>query len=156
MSRLNANIVRSMILLERKVGLLYSLFEKKYPQDCAFWKQLVVEEVNHAGLLETLLEYIIDSKDIHKILLEVDEDSVLAINDKLENIIATFNDTAFSRENALLVALQIEQSAGEAHFQRVSAATDASVPVSIFQSLVGDDRDHANRINKYIHDLEKN
>ena len=148
------SLLRKMILLERNVALLYSHFEQLFNYDALFWKQLVLEEINHASLLESQLEYIADSKEFNNNLLGSTEETIAAINDNLEKILQSLQTGKLTRENALSIALQIEQSAGEVHFQTTSTETISSIPVSIFQSLVDADKNHAERIYGYLNQVK--
>ncbi len=145
-------LLQQMILLERKVGLLYSKFSDQFPGECRFWKTLASEEANHAAMLETLLEYIIESPELSALLLATKEETVSAINDQLEKIITNVGNIT-SREDALLIALQIEQSAGETHYQETAEMENSSVDFSVFQQLNSADRDHAKRISERIANL---
>lgn len=139
-----------MILLEKNVGALYSQFGELFPADLPLWKQLAHEEDNHASLIDTLKEYILDSGDLLKKLLVSSEETLSAINAKVEKMLDDPKCYATSREDALSIALQLEQSAGEVHFQCAADDEDVSVPLQIFNQLTSADKDHIKRIQAYM------
>ncbi|KMQ50463.1 hypothetical protein CHISP_2581 [Chitinispirillum alkaliphilum] len=157
MSKKVLQTLRKMVLLERKIGLLYSYFQDIFTEDKAFWQQLTKEETEHATLIETHIEYINDFRDKFKILLESSEDNVEEIINKITVIINDLGKHVKTREDALLLALQMEQSAGELHFQNTADFQDYEseipIPIQIFQSLAQSDKDHAIKISKYLESI---
>lgn len=52
---------------------------------------------------------------------------------------------------AFKLALKLEESAGEVHFQHaIQQAKNPSEAIKLFQSLNEDDKDHAERIRRYM------
>jgi CRISPR/Cas system CMR subunit Cmr6 (Cas7 group RAMP superfamily) len=46
--------------------------------------------------------------------------------------------------------MQIEESAGEIHFQDAMPVTEEAVAFEVLQTLYADDKDHASRIKAYV------
>jgi hypothetical protein len=143
-------LLHKMIRLENNVGMLYACFSRLFPDDREFWKMLSIEEGKHASLLWTHLEYILDSPDLSDALLAAKEESIDAINERIERLIIDVKDQPLSREDAFGMALQLEQSAGESHFQNVKDSTERSVALTVFDNLSSADRDHFRKITEYM------
>ena len=148
-------LIHKMILLENNIGLLYACFGEQFPEDRPFWKKLAIEESNHASLLFTHLEYILDSKELSEQLLSAKEETLAAINERVEKLIFDLRTLSLSREDAFGVALQLEQSAGEIHFQNTTDKNGAAVPFFIFESLSSADKDHVRKITEYMNGQTK-
>lgn len=148
------SLIRKMIALEKNVGLLYTYFQDKFPEDKEFWKKLAAEEIKHATLIETHADFILDSKEAFSNLFESSEESLERIYSKVTQIIENLDQYTKSREDAFLVALQLEQSAGELHYQNIVKETEngdeAPLPLTVFNLLANYDKDHSERILKYL------
>ena len=73
-------------------------------------------------------------------------------NSTIVELLEKHQDTPPSREDAFNLALKLEQSAGEIHFQQFMEKSSTSKLDSIFQRLNRDDKDHAIRIRSYMQD----
>ncbi|MCP4349005.1 MAG: hypothetical protein GY795_26290 [Desulfobacterales bacterium] len=143
-------LVDESIKLELHVANLYSLFEKLFPEDAAFWWKLAFEEKNHAALIRSGKEHFEPfGKFPHDLLTPVLQE-LKDTNSRLETLIKKYEETSPPREEAFNVALMIENSAGELHFQEFINKEDNSAIHKIFTRLNADDKDHAKRISFYM------
>jgi len=135
------------IELELNMSKLYGLFSDYFDEDRAFWYRIAIEEKNHAALLKTGKDFIRFDKFPSGLLPEYPEvlkKSIQKIRDAMDTFIKNPD-----RELAFNLALEIEESAGEIHFQQFMEK-DAKDSISdIFQKLNQADKDHAQRINTY-------
>jgi hypothetical protein len=138
------------IELELNVSDLYLLFYTLFPEDSAFWRSLVIEEKNHASLLKNLRQVYLIAHDFPPEILPERFEDLQAANKDITSTINLMKNNP-SRKKAFEYAMQIEQSAGEAHFQFFIDNTKVSEKFEIFQQLNMDDKNHANRIEKYMH-----
>ncbi len=151
-------LIRKMISLEKNIGLLYSYFQDKYPEDRVFWKKIAAEEIKHATLIETHAEFILDSKEFFCSLLEVSEETLEKINSKVTDVIENIDQHIKAREDTLLVALQLEQAAGELHYQNTVKQNDSEntpLPLTLFNKLAAYDKDHSERILQYLAEIQE-
>ena len=144
-----------MALLERNVGLLYSRFSTTFPEDREFWQSLAFEEERHASLVETHFENMAGSEELSNALAGMDIESIASVNKKVEGLIGAVGRIYLLRIEALTVALQIEQAAGESHYQAAATAGGKAVSISVFRDLNLASKDHAKRIMEYIEKIEK-
>jgi len=135
--------------LEYNVSKLYMIFRDTYPQDAAFWWQLVIEESNHAALIKSGLNYFLPAGLFPDEVLPAMGD-MQGANKGLESLLEKYAADPPSRETALNVALKTEMSAGEIHFQRTMTKNADSKVLAMFQKLNQDDKDHARRIRAYM------
>jgi hypothetical protein len=144
------SLIEESINLELNVSKLYTHFFKLFPDDAAFWWKLVVEEKNHAALIRSGKEYFEPLRkfphDLLAPLLQILKDA----NSRLDSLIEKYEETPPSREEAFNIALKIEESAGELHFQKFMDKEANSTTDNIFKELNKGDKDHAMRICRYM------
>jgi hypothetical protein len=73
-------------------------------------------------------------------------------NNKLISLLKKYNEKPPSRKSAFNIALNIEKSAGELHFQLAMEKSPTSSIMEVLQVLNKDCKDHANRILAYMSD----
>lgn len=142
-------ILTESLELELNVAELYLLFSYLFPEDNYFWWKLAIEEKNHAALLRSGQQYFIDANLFPEEILSSKLDNLIKTNQKIINLISKFEIDPPSRITALQVALELEQSVGEFHFQAAMEVLPQSKALKVFQHLNRDDRDHAIRIQTY-------
>jgi uncharacterized membrane protein YhiD involved in acid resistance len=134
--------------LELNVSKLYLVFSRICTEDADFWWQLSIEETNHAALLENVrettfkIDLFADSQEEHKRLAEA--------NEKIASMIKKFEQTPATREQAFNTALELENSAGEIHFQHFIEKREKTSTERVFETLNQEDSDHAERIRSYM------
>ena len=146
-----SELIDEAIELELNVGRLYLVFYSLFPEDAAFWWTLAIEEENHAALLRTVQlmdasRVSIPAGIIPTVLAELKNSNQLIL-DAMED----FKKNP-ERVRAFQLALQIEISAGELHFDNFMKNAPESPVTEIFRKLNGDDVNHANRIRDYMKD----
>jgi ferritin len=145
-------LINEAIKVESNAAELYSIFHKAFPEDCPFWYQLHMEEENHASIIRSARETWLSGREFPLELLPSSLDDLLELNGKLASLIEEYKDNPPSRETAFNVALELEESAGEAHLQKVMERPPTSTLMELFQILTGDDKKHASRIHAYMRD----
>ncbi|MFC1551601.1 rubrerythrin family protein [Candidatus Latescibacterota bacterium] len=138
------------INLELNISELYLIFNHAFQEDAYFWWELSEEELNHAELIRKagridILPDGILSELLHSILQDLIDDNIEVIS-----FINKYKLKAPSREEAFSVALEIEKSASEKHFQKFMANYSDNVLFQLFQKLNKDDKDHYDRIHSYM------
>jgi rubrerythrin len=136
----------AFIRLEVLLGRLYRLYAGIDERDRAFWETLSREEARHAALLRRHR----DSKALPPRLFAADARVLEEENRALEERVNSFSFNPPSREAALHKALFMERAAGEIHYQQsLEESADGAAP-GVFEELNRGDRDHAERIRRYI------
>ena len=143
-------IIYESIKLELNIATLYTVFQKAFPDDSAFWSKLAFEEENHASLIKDGRYTFLSEPESAFNLLAPDVMMLKKVNAKLAGLLEKYNKTAPSRETTFNVALYLEESAGEIHYQRAMEWSEAPTMVKMFQLLNTDDKDHADRIRTYM------
>ena len=137
------------IRLESHISDLYTLFRRLFPGDAVFWWKLALEESNRAALFRSGKKYYeplgIFPNDL---LAPVQEPQ--AADAKLDFLVRGYEDASPSRAEAFNIALDLEQSVGELHFQEFMDKEADSRIGRIFRQLNRDDKDHAKRISSYM------
>ena len=137
---------------ELNVSCLYKIFYEYYPEDYIFWWQLSIEEENHASLLRS-------GKEFHKVvnipfdISESDMKVLSELNKGFPSIVEEFKKNP-SRKYAFDIALHLENSVNEIHYQNFMINNEKDDQISrIFKKLNDDDIDHAIRIKKYMEEI---
>jgi ferritin len=145
-----ASLIEESINLELNVSKIYAHFFKLFPDDAAFWWKLVVEEKNHAALIRSGKEYFEPLRKFPHDLLAPLLQTLKDTNSRLDSLLKKYEEAPPSREEAFNIALKIETSAGELHFQKFMDKEANSTTDNIFKELNKDDKDHAMRISYYM------
>jgi len=145
-----AAIIDESIKLELHAADLYFLFHKLFLEDADFWWKLVLEEKGHAALIRSAKETFEPiGKFPHDLLAPVLKE-LIDTNSRLDSLIKKYEETSPSREEAFNIAFEIENSAGELHFQKFMDKKVDSKIDEMFKQLNRDDLDHAKRISSYM------
>ena len=142
-------IVDEATTLELNVAQLYLYFHHKFPDDSAFWWQLALEEKNHAALLRSGWEHLIKAGKFPSEIVPAALNPLAAVNKRMEIILAEIKERTPSREEAFRLAIQLEESAGEIHFETFIKMPPKTTDGQMFQILNQDDKDHARRLRAY-------
>jgi hypothetical protein len=146
-------LIDEAIKLEYNMSKLYGVFSEYLDEDRIFWNRLESEEKNHAALLKTAKEFI-DFNRFPKDLIPIKVKNLIDSNKKVLEAIDSFILNP-ARENAFRLAVELENSAGENHFQHFMESDSKDKVTEIFQHLNRDDKNHAERITKYWKDTIK-
>jgi rubrerythrin len=138
------------IKLELSLAQLYTLLHDRLTEDEDFWWDLAMEERGHAALLQQEKKQPQPLEFFPENLLSKDLQSLVDTNKKIAELIAAFTATPPSRTAAFNAALEIEEAAGESHFQQFLESPTHSYTSNIFKQLNQEDRDHAERIRSYM------
>ena len=140
-------LIHEAIDLEMAIGKLYSLFSRKCDEDKIFWMQLETEEYNHAALLRAAKEFVAYSKFPLGLIPDHTEQIKQSTKQINENYDRFEKDP--DRFNAFSTAYELENIAGELHYQQFMESSSKDELTSTFQKLNRADNDHSKRILKY-------
>ena len=147
------NLIEESMELELNVSELYQLFHNHLPDDAPFWWELVTEERNHAELIRQGKEHYEPNGKFPETLLSSKLPELKRANKELAVLISEVKGNPLSRKDSFNTALKLEISAGEIHFQEfMSSDTTATIQEEIFRELNSADKDHAERILKYMNE----
>jgi len=143
------------IQLELNVAELYRIFYDAYPEDSDFWWQLILEENNHAALIKAGRDKFFPKGLFPEEVMAPSLGSVQEINAELSAMLKKYQAIPPSREDAFNIAIYIEESAGEKHFQEFMSKSSGSDIDKLFQKLNSNNKDHAERLYSYMksHDI---
>ncbi len=141
--------VKVCIAIEAMTAELYHMLSSRFPEAKGFWRELALSEENHANILvvgagylrtRELPEYIVpDSQE------QIDETFRLVREAK--NIVQ--NDHQ-SLNDALKLALQIENSTAERYFQEVMLGQTNSPVIAKLQKIRKDELTHIEKIKDFM------
>ncbi|MDP6925187.1 MAG: hypothetical protein R2568_08465 [Candidatus Scalindua sp.] len=142
-------------MLELNVSELYKIFSEAFSEHAGFWWKLVLEEKNHAALIRSGKDHY---EPVNKFPTDLISSKLSVLEDTNAKIILLIKEYASntpSEEEAFNIALELEQSGGEIHYQTFMEKGKAETISRVFEKLNGDDKDHANRICTYMnnHDI---
>ena len=143
-------LIDETIKLELNIADIYLVFRNTFPEDSDFWWKMSMEEKKHANLIKSGRDTFLDQFPTK--LLAPTLQVLCNTSKKLISLLKEYKENPPSRETAFNVALGIEYSAGELHFQLAMEKRFVSSIIKIFQDLNNDCKDHANRIHAYMRD----
>lgn len=143
-------LLEESIRLELNVADLYMLFSDLFKEDAEFWWGLCLEEKNHAALLRSGRESFLQRGAFPEELVGSNLAELKGANEMLVDTIRKYGETAPTRKEAFELALHLEESAGEIHFQNAMKDAAGSPFLKVFQKLNMDDKDHARRIREQM------
>lgn len=145
-----SDYLNELINIELNAAEMYRMFSQIYEQDREFWWKLSIEEMNHASLLKSAHHYINLNIFPDELIIK-NTDEITNINNHLEDIRIEFKKNP-SRIKAFEIAIEIEDSASESHYDKIMTEQTDDKVLNVFKKLNRDDVDHLNRIKKYMSD----
>jgi hypothetical protein len=145
-----SQLIDESIRLEQNIADIYMVFYNTFPEDSDFWWQMTLEENSHANLIKSGRDTFLDQ--FPSKLLAPSLQKLCNTNKKLISLLKEYKEKPPSRETAFNIAMNIEQSTGELHFQLAMEKSFTSSIMKIFQELNKDYKDHINRIRAYMSD----
>ena len=150
MSKKLSQLIDESIKLELNIADIYMVFYNTFPEDSDFWWKMTLEEKSHANLIKSGRDTFLDQ--FPSKLLAPSFQIIYNTNNRLTSLLKEYKENPPSRETAFNIALNIEQSTGELHFQLAMEKSFTSSIMKIFQELNNEYKDHANRIRAYMSD----
>jgi len=149
---MDIEIINESIDLEKNVAELYRLFHELFPVDRDFWWTLYNEELNHASILKVCLDFIRTGLGCEDMIYP-DIHELKYLNSELVRKRREYAETPPDKKTAYRYAIHIESMAYEMHYNDVMNNEYPSEVVEVFKKLNGDDKDHAERIQKLLDSL---
>jgi len=143
-------ILDEFICLELKVAEIYNFFHETFLEDKDFWWGLCQEERNHAALIKSAKDVFLPLGKYPSVFLSISLDDLRESNKELYNILDKYKKARISRKDAFKIALQLENLAGEKHYQKFMAKKTSSKLDELFQKLNCEGKNHANRLKSYM------
>ncbi|MGM0508129.1 MAG: rubrerythrin family protein [Fusobacteriota bacterium] len=145
-------LMSEAIKLEWNMSKLYEILSEKFKEDSEFFWELSKEEVRHASLIKSIEKYFINFYGFPSDLLPLEVEKLEESNGKIESLIKKIEKESIPRKIAFNKALELENAAGELHFQEFLDMKKDSKLHKIFIRLNKEDRDHSKRIKKYMNE----
>lgn len=143
--------METLINIEQNMAKLYRAFSGAYPEDADFWNGLAKEEDSHARLLQSNQELILKTPELHKLLFSSSLESLNSVNYRIGKILDNIdNGQPPSHLDCFVIALQLEQSAGDSHLQHVMNSKERCRAIEVLQILSEGDHDHCVKIGDYM------
>jgi rubrerythrin len=133
------------INLELNMSKLYLKFSNINNTDYIFWYSLSVEEGGHAAILKNILSAI-DMIEYNFNITDIELNDLKNTNDNIDVILSN----TYNRYDAFNIAMSLENSAGEIHYQKLIDSNIDDKIMKVFLKLNKDDNEHANRILDYM------
>ncbi len=147
---MSTEIIDETVKLELNAAEVYRLFREIFPEDREFWNELHEEEKNHAELLQSIREVIGEDDSFPEEFLSAALDDLKSINSRIAWLLTKYATAEPGRSEAFNTALDLEESAGEIHFQAFMEKDEDNEIVRTYQKLNNDDKDHMARIRDYM------
>lgn len=142
-----AATLEESVAYEERLAELYRLFAKRHPRDEAFWSELAVEEEHHAAILRSLGVWVAIGADVAHVVAP-SLPKLKKSNAVLSRVLERARKEPVTRSDAFNIALNLERTASEAHFQKtmVGKAGGNDKLAGAMRRLCAFDKDHLKRI----------
>ena len=138
------------IKLERSVAALYLTYARLFPEHGEFWARLSQEEENHAAIIRSGMEQLYQFDLFPLQALATDVGSIKRNCQEIKDKIELFEISPPDLKSACEFAISIENGAGESHYQVTIDSAEKSRALIIFKNMASNDKDHADRIRKFL------
>ncbi len=144
------DLIEESIALEKNAAALYKIFSESLPEDSDFWWQLHLEEKSHATLIRAAKDSFSRRGKFPFELVANSIDELKASNQRIQAMVGKFLANPPSRREALEVAIELENEAGESHYNQFMEKEALNPVEGVFQQLNRDDKDHEKRIRERL------
>ncbi|MCF8067286.1 MAG: hypothetical protein K9L30_01750 [Desulfobacterales bacterium] len=145
-----ARLIDESIQLEMNLSDLYFFFKKTFSEDKVIWDKLADEEKKHAAFIESARAFSKDESQFPSQLVSAAIQSVMDTNDALTELMGKYEKEPPSRISAFRLALKMEHSVGEIHFQNAMKHDKGSDIIKMLKELYELDQNHIKRITEYM------
>jgi rubrerythrin len=143
-------ILAESVILEKKVGDLYRLHARLFPEDEGFWHQLAEEEDYHSVIMHSAKDCLFNEGLFPSEALDPDSENIRRMIRKIDDTIAEYKRNPPAKADALRIALELERDSGEYYLKVALDLPYSSTPLDLLRQLVGENRNHAERIQKQM------
>ena len=148
-------LAEESIKVEMNVSALYRLFSEALPADTDFWWQLHLEEKNHTMLIRAAKDSLAKRGKFPNGLVDGNIEELKQANIRIEALIKQCQGIPPTRYEACEIAIQIENEAGESHYEIFMGKVARSPLENVFQQLNRDDKEHGLRIRDHLESLRR-
>jgi rubrerythrin len=143
-------IFNATIIMERRIAGFYNVLAGLFPDDAVFWEALSKEEETHAAIIHAGKDYFYEEGLFPIEMLDPDLDRINELNFMIEEKLRHFKSHTPTQKEALLFALQIENSSGEYYFQIVLSMPMGKAAIKLMKELAEGERDHIRKVMAMI------
>ena len=147
-----SRLIDQSLELELNIAELYYLFHDQQSQDSDFWWTLSLEEKNHAAILRAGVKYFAPLGRFPKALLVNSLSEIENENSQIRDMIERYRENPPSRDKAFRIAVDLEMSGAEMHYQSFMSQHADDNAAEVFRRLNKEDKNHIDRIICYMND----
>ncbi|MEW6259082.1 MAG: hypothetical protein AB1547_04170 [Thermodesulfobacteriota bacterium] len=140
--------IQRLAELEKTVALVYDRFADRFPEDRDFWLRLRNEEYEHEAILNNIQTLQQDVQVTTKSPSEFSDEVATMMIGKIQSLLDEAHRQELTRKEALAIALQLEQSAGEFHFRCICNSHQKQMDK--YPQLWKNDFEHSARIRTHL------
>jgi len=143
-------LIEEAIQLETNISDLYAIFSNAHKEHTEFWSQLSREEKGHALLIKNATARCDLGELLSNVVIPENLTRLERCNHHIKALLKQFQESPPSPEDAFNIALELEQSAGEIHYQKFMNTGDDSSLDKVFQKLDQEDKAHSEQLHAYM------
>jgi len=147
-------LIKEYYILEKNSSKLYICYSEVFNEDKDFWIGLSLEEEKHASIIETW-DDMHSNNLLPEQLLYNDIDKIIESNKEVKNYTDLCRNKLINKIDAYNKAIEFEKKTGEAYFQYTMSKFSNDELIKVFQDLVKDEINHAERIDKVLKKYEQ-
>jgi rubrerythrin len=141
------------VKVEKAATSIYHNFMRLLPEDRDFWKDLFDDEVQHVSFLNDVKALGI-TEELQKLEIPPSIESIEKTLALAERITEKTASGPLSREYALAMALELEESIAETYVNRLIASLLACDDDKDYKTMVADEKRHIDKIRKMINEKQ--
>jgi rubrerythrin len=138
------------IQLETNTADLYTIFSYSHKEHADLWSQLSQEEKGHAALIKNAVERCDISELLSSETISASLKKLERCNHHIAALIKQFRVDPPTPGDAFNIALDLEHTAGEIHYQKFMDIGDDSILDKVFQKLDQEDEAHSAQLRAYM------
>jgi len=147
-------ILNESIRQELLVSGFYGLFETIFQEDSEFWYKLSQEELNHSAILQAERDEFYEAGLLPEELVLTDSKALQEQNILLSDFLDILKKSPPSIEQAFSIGFCLEEAITETIFRSCLEEYPETRALRVFQSMVGEEREHIERIHRYASKME--
>ncbi len=136
--------------IELLVSKIYRKFSWLYPEHREFWWRLAAEELDHASLMRSAVDFVRVGR-LPEAFVLTEPELLEGMHQQLAGHLAAIEQHSPTLAEACEMALEMESSAAESHLQFMWRSEDAHPLVQLFRRLNQADADHGKRILEFYY-----
>lgn len=144
----STDALKACFHLEEKCAEFYRKCSRQFPEAQALFRELAIEEENHAVILKLALVYAAADKLDAEI--EQDDSGIGEVGPAVDEALRELDAGTMTLKKALELSLLLEESLGERYLREMLAGNPHSRIMARLQEMLADEGAHLEKVQAFI------